>query len=409
MSDRRERVLVLGAGLQGVCVALCLAQRGFAVCLIDRARRCLDRASYRNEGKIHLGLVYAKDPVFRTAELMLESALSFAPLLDRWTDGRIPWDELRSTPFHYIVARDTLMPVDVLFAHYARVEDKCHDLQRASSGLHYLGHRIDRLWSPCVVPPQVSPAFAVAAASTVEVSIHLTRLREFLVESVECLPHIELRCGHEVKEVSRTSSGFAVSGINRNGARWRRDGDCVVNALWDGRLAIDAQMGLHPDQPWVYRFKHRLCGRMPHRLDGLPSMTIVLGPYGDVVTRADGDSLYLSWYPVCMTGWSRSLKPPRSWTSDAAGAAGESERESIKHATLAAFDAIVPGLADMRTVVVDGGVIFSWGSSDIDDPASKLHRRDQIGVLGADGYYSINTGKLTCAPYFARRLSDLLP
>ena len=30
----------------------------------------------------------------------------------------------------------------------------------------------------------------------------------------------------------------------------------VVNALWDGRLAIDATLGIHPGRKWIYRFKH---------------------------------------------------------------------------------------------------------------------------------------------------------
>ena len=53
-------------------------------------------------------------------------------------------------------------------------------------------------------------------------------------------------------------------------------------------------------------------------------------------------------------------------------------------------------------------MIFAWGKTDIDDGKSELHQRHQIGILDADGYFSINTGKLTCAPYFAREVGDLL-
>jgi hypothetical protein len=53
-------------------------------------------------------------------------------------------------------------------------------------------------------------------------------------------------------------------------------------------------------------------------------------------------------------------------------------------------------------------VIFAWGDRDIDDHASELHSRDAVGVHDHDGYYSIDTGKLTTAPLFAQRLGDLL-
>ena len=53
-------------------------------------------------------------------------------------------------------------------------------------------------------------------------------------------------------------------------------------------------------------------------------------------------------------------------------------------------------------------MIFAWGDSDIDDAESVLHQRHEIGVVSADGYHSINTGKLTSAPYFAEQLGKLL-
>jgi hypothetical protein len=51
-------------------------------------------------------------------------------------------------------------------------------------------------------------------------------------------------------------------------------------------------------------------------------------------------------------------------------------------------------------------VIVCWGATDIDDPSSELHRRRDIGVHDHDGYFSIDTGKLTCAPLFATELAD---
>ena len=60
-SKTSENVAVLGAGLQGACVALELARRGYRVLLIDQSSGCMQRASLASEGKIHLGLVYAND------------------------------------------------------------------------------------------------------------------------------------------------------------------------------------------------------------------------------------------------------------------------------------------------------------------------------------------------------------
>ena len=68
MTDLTERsAIVLGAGFQGTTVAFALTEAGFTVTILDEAAGCLERASLRNEGKIHLGFVYAHDSSRRTA------------------------------------------------------------------------------------------------------------------------------------------------------------------------------------------------------------------------------------------------------------------------------------------------------------------------------------------------------
>jgi len=41
---------IIGAGIQGVCIALCLIKKGFRVTLIDRDDPGKDSASYGNAG-----------------------------------------------------------------------------------------------------------------------------------------------------------------------------------------------------------------------------------------------------------------------------------------------------------------------------------------------------------------------
>ena len=103
-----EPVVILGAGIAGVCTALELARRGRRVTIIDQAPDCLLRASFRAEGKIHLGLVYANDPSLRTLELMLEGALNFDRIVGRLVGEPVEWDRLRSSTFLYAVLPGSL-------------------------------------------------------------------------------------------------------------------------------------------------------------------------------------------------------------------------------------------------------------------------------------------------------------
>jgi len=389
-------------------VALAAARQNFKVILVDEASGCLERASFRNEGKIHLGYVYANDAGFETADLMIRAALRFAPLLEQWLPEPPPWDSLRSNPFCYIVARDSMVETDRLFEHYDRVERRCLELTASDPKLHYLGRRPASLWSVCSPPPQVSEDFARASVRTQEVSLDLVQLKERVAAALASHPGISLLYGHRVDEVARNSHGFAVQGRSGEGRRWHHHSDCVVNCLWDGRLVIDAQLDLVPDRPWVHRLKHRVVGGLPESLSDIPSMTIVLGPYGDVVTRPNGEFLHLSWYPTCMTAWSTDPSPPSSWAASMQGALPTAAQQIVCRETLAAFEQVVPGISQIRNPVVDGGSIFCWGETDIDDAMSELHHRHDIGVLACDGYFSINTGKLTTAPYFAQQLVEML-
>jgi len=51
---RTNDFLVLGAGIQGICIALELANNEKSVTVKDQDSKPFNRASLRNEGKIHL-------------------------------------------------------------------------------------------------------------------------------------------------------------------------------------------------------------------------------------------------------------------------------------------------------------------------------------------------------------------
>ena len=97
---------VLGGGLQGCCTALALAERGIRVTLFDKNDALLSRAAVANEGKIHLGYMYAGDPTLSTAKTMMAGALAFAPFLERYL-GQPAHSFSLSVPATYIVHRDS--------------------------------------------------------------------------------------------------------------------------------------------------------------------------------------------------------------------------------------------------------------------------------------------------------------
>lgn len=404
MTAATTESIVLGAGIQGTCAALALAERGHRVTLVDRADDCMERTSVQNEGKIHLGLVYANDPSARTPELMLDGALAFGDLLDRWTGRALPWDQLRSRPFTYLVLDDSMVAPEAIFSAYAKLEDGYEARGRGS----YLGLTPNRLWNEIDVTTlegTVALDRVAAAARTTEVAVDRLRLRHHLRTALHAHPHVTTRYGHTVHDATRTGDGFAVSGTRSDGEQWTERAPVVVNCLWDHRIALDAQVGIAAPRPWVYRLKYRVLGQICDEPPDLPSITMVLGRYGDLVVHP-GRPTYLSWYPACLAGWDTSTVPPSDWVAACTGNDERAEAREIARATVAAMAEIVPALAGFRIESVNAGVIVAWGSTDIDDRASELHERHAIGVHEHDGWFSIDTGKFTTAPLFAARLAE---
>lgn len=311
-------VLVMGAGIQGCCTALELARHGMSVTLLDQDRLPMNRASLRNEGKIHLGLVYANDPSMQTAELQLQGAMTFWPLISRWT-GCKPDELAVCNPFYYLVAEDSLMNPAELEEHYERLQKRYDRLLSEDPELNYLGQRPECLFrrlNDRDIRSHFNEKQVIAAFSTEERSVSTEPLAECIRNAVDRSAKIDFLPGFHATSLSRRHGGFCVEGDGSAG-HWCIHADQVVNATWDGRRKLDRQIGLESDG-WLYRLKYRVIVKIPPELYESPSATMVLGRYGDVVIRPD-HSAYLSWYPEAIRGWSHAMQPPDSWQDPCQG------------------------------------------------------------------------------------------
>lgn len=406
MLPSETEILVLGAGLQGTGVALELARRGIPVTLVDQDPRALNRASLRNEGKIHLGFIYANDRSLGTAFLQLEGALRFRAIVEGWLAPGSDWLAL-STPFHYLVAGDSVVPPERLAEHYAAVEARCRERLGQDPSLDYLGTRprsLVRPLEPGEIAVHFDPARFAAGFATAECALDTDRLAAGLRRAVADSPAVEFLPSHVVRSIVEAAGGFRVEGDGPAGA-WSIHARQVVNATWERRLALDRQVGMPPPAHLLHRLKFRVIGRLPSGLHGAPSVSMVLGRYGDVVVRRDGTA-FLSWYPAGLRGWSEDLEPPREWDAACRGELEPARAREIAAEIVAGIDAWYPGVARSEPLLVDAGTIVAIGRSDVDDPASALHDRSRIGVTSRGGWHSVDPGKLTTAPLFAREAAD---
>lgn len=399
------RVGILGGGLQGCCLALSLAERGVDVTLFDRNPRLLSRAAVANEGKIHLGYMYANDPSHSTARLMMRGALAFAPFFARHLGLAV--DSMTvSRPAAYVVHRDSQRTPEYISGYLAAVHALLREASEGKRGAYFGRDLADqpRKWSAEQREAQFDPDVAVAAFDTPEVAIDPVALAEMLRDRLSADRRIDIRLGHEVLSV-KDGKGLDVAVATPDGVLSERF-DHVVNALWDGRFAINEKRGLLPGRPWLHRLKYGVSFRLPAGAALPPSATFISGPFGEVVSYSDGLT-YLTWYPVCLQGISDQITPPADWPTYPP----DPLRSHLLNGTLDAMAQFVPSLRNLdagklEDVTVKGGVIVAWGQTDIYDPASELHRRFEIGVTSTGRFHSIDPGKLTMAPWFADVCAD---
>jgi glycine/D-amino acid oxidase-like deaminating enzyme len=399
------RVAVLGGGLQGCCAALALADRGVHVTLFDRNQALVTRAGVANEGKIHLGYMYAGDPSLRTAKTMMTGALAFEPFLKRHLSAASPAFET-SVAAAYVIHRDTQLPPEQIADYLNRVHNLIAEMAGGRPST-YFGmdlERHPRRWTAAQREASFNADLAVDAYETPEVAINPLVVAEALRQCISAHPLIETRLGCEIVDAVEEPSHISVLGRDRHGAVDERF-DQIINALWDGRLALNEAVGMPTGRAWMHRLKYGVSFRLPKGAEIPPSATFVLGPFGEVVSYGEGLT-YLTWYPTCLRAISRETTPP-----DWANFPDEPLRSEVLTGTLQALGEIVPALRGLNPetlpeAMVKGGVIVAWGSTDIYDPQSELHRRYEIGITTKGRFHSIDPGKLTMAPYFAEQCAE---
>ncbi|MGE0035557.1 MAG: FAD-dependent oxidoreductase [Xanthobacteraceae bacterium] len=398
-SRRRARIAVLGAGIMGCSLAMFLARRGADVTLIDEADAPFARTSRWNEGKIHLGYLYAGDPSLATARKMLTGGLAFRPLVEELIGAPIS-DAATSQDDVFLVHHTSIVAPDAMNRYFAAVSE----LIRSHPDVASYPVDVSQARSYALTARELSEIsgspLIVSGFRVPERSIQTQWLADRFAGAVLAEPHIAFLANTRVLEVDKGENGWTVKSTGSIEERF----DIIINALWEGRIAIDSAVGIAADVDVSYRYRLALFVRTDQPI-ALPNAVIATGPFGDV-KNYNGTDFYLSWYPAGLiadaAGPTPPALPPRDGATDS----------NVAAETFAALAALLPGVQNVRSHVaemaVEGGWVVAPGTGALSDPACKLHQRDRFGVRRYGSFITVDTGKYSTAPWLAKQIVDEL-
>jgi glycine/D-amino acid oxidase-like deaminating enzyme len=387
VTEEQRETVIIGAGIHGVSTALALASRGRRSLILEAAWAPFEGASVRNEGKVHLGFVYALDEDGTTTRAMVEGSLAFAPLVEKWC-GPVDWQAIRSSPFAYVAMDKGLAGPDQLESHYESVLSEVREAA-PDFGTNYLG--VDPGETPIVRHDGVFPGMTGGHSGywfeTPERAVQPRSVAALLERAAIDEPGIEILTGHRVTGARRLEAGFELEVETSTGAR-KVEAGTVINCAWDGRPALDRMI---LDEPTTTNFRVKYSVTVRGEGDGsIGTATLAQGPFGDILPWPGGE-VYINWYPTARTHFGD--RPAEELEADPGVA--EAVREVIGK--------LFPALQDFEVESFAPCYILAEGQTDISDPGSRLHSRKGAVFVERDGWWSIRSSKLTTAPLAGER------
>jgi glycine/D-amino acid oxidase-like deaminating enzyme len=397
------KVAVLGAGITGCSTALFMARQGYDVTLFDQASQPFEGSSGWNDGKLHLGYLYAADPGLGTARQLLTGGLLFRDIVEELLGGSIapataPRDDV------FLLHRDSVVQQTGIESYFRRVSD----LVRSHPDAGRYWDDAARRGAVALTEAEMA-AIAPAGGAIVgawrlpERSVSSRWIARRYLAALAAEPRVEQRLGTRVLSVSPGAEGLDGPFEIRTPAGTDGPFTIVVNALWEGRSVIDQAIGLPPQSELTHRYRYAL---FIHTAKPVPQPNALIGtgPFGDVKAYGERD-FYLSWYPAGLVAVGEEAAPPPLPALD------EGARAALKARILDGLAEHLPAVRQVADgaaqVELRGSWVVAQGRGRLDDPAAGLHRRDRFGIRRSGRYVSVDCGKFSTAPWMAREVAAM--
>jgi hypothetical protein len=393
----------MGSGIQGICCAIALANAGYDVTILEQDREILSRTTKNNEGRAHLGFTYSLDESHETGKLCLYSGLTFSKILEEWL-GPIDWSKMLLEKGYYAISRSTLYPEDKIISYFEHLQTYYDNLISENKNYSYFGEKPKKIFNVLNKLPSFASSKKISSViETEERIIEMIYFRNLLSKKLKS-SKVKIITSCKVLNVIKENNGFSV--ITKNAKNEERNfrSNILINCLWNNRIAIDKKLGHETVKDPMYRFKFGILGKIA---DKIPNCSIISGAFGNVSPRLDGTFAYASWHPECMRDLNLGGVTPISWEDSFKDSNLKNIEQKWIEKSINKLTEFFPSMKSFKPTRLLPGIICSSGKTDIDDVKSEVHNRStSAGIYSFGNYHSIDTGKFTSAPFFAKKILE---
>lgn len=254
-SREKKNVLIIGAGIHGVTIALELATN-YNVTIVDGNKKILQEASGNNHNRIHLGYHYP-----RSIETIRECKLGYNIFNQHYKDCLVFSD------FFYAIAKNSKT-----------------QLKRFISLMNKSGLNCGSAWpkEELLNRSKIADCFKVK-----EACVDINKLRTKLVHKLN-KANVNLILNFKVKKAKILQNKVQLNGFNK---RYIADVDVIINCTYTYSNNILKLFGIK-NNITRYKFEETEVVVVEFK-QNIPALTVVDGPYVSILPRAGFKNQYL--------------------------------------------------------------------------------------------------------------------
>lgn len=379
-------IIVIGAGAAGFSAALELAERGYAVHLIEKDTLG-SGSSGRNPGRMGHGFHYVD---IETAKMYLRASIQVQRKYPGFLVGQeLPCNHALRHGRYFVTTNSDHSAADVLVT-YTQIQDEYRRLIAEDPRNEVFGpaETFFRILEPHEYTANVNPSIVAIGVETAEHLFDWQSFAEYIKQKIISHPHIYLHEHTEVMEITRGT-------INqpRFILRTRKTGkkkveeifktDYLINASWQNIEQLNHQIGLKMDpQSRTNRLKTLLVVDLPESLHNSNSMFFCMGQHCMMSNMGNGQAM-MTYAKVTNMEASNGLQMSNKAQRLLNNGATDREKSIIARQILQGISNYIPEISKAIIRDVKFGVVQTMGKftlADLDDPHSSVHKRSYYGV-----------------------------